>query len=43
LIALAGWLFVLGTAGLYVLLLSLGVVVSGILAFGLREVVVRRQ
>jgi len=42
LIALVGWLYVLGTADWKVLLLSLGVVVSGILAFALREAVVRR-
>lgn len=42
LIALSGWLFVLGTAGWQVLLLSLGVVVSGVLAFGLREAIVKR-
>ena len=42
LIALCGWLYVLGTADRLVLLLSLTVVVSGVLAFGLREAVVRR-
>jgi len=33
LLALAGWLFVLGTADWFVLLLSLGVVVSGVIVF----------
>ena len=43
LIALAGWLYILRTADLHVLLLSLGVLISGILAFALREAVVRRS
>lgn len=42
LIALAGWLFVLGTAGWQILLLSLGVVVSGVLAFAVRQAIERR-
>jgi hypothetical protein len=33
LIALAGWLFVLGTAKRHILELSLGVILSGVLAF----------
>jgi amino acid transporter len=37
LIALVGWLFVLGTAGWQILLLSLAVVVSGVLAFAVRQ------
>lgn len=43
LIALAGWLFVLGTAKRQVLLLSLWVVVSGVVAFLIWDAVRRRN
>jgi amino acid transporter len=42
LIALVGWLYVLGTADRLVLLLSVGVLVAGVVIFGVREAVVRR-
>jgi amino acid transporter len=38
LVALVGWLFVLGTSDWRVLLLSVGVIVSGVIAFTVREI-----
>lgn len=43
LIALAGWLYVLGTADVRVLSLSLGVVVTGVLAFAVWSTFVHRS
>jgi amino acid transporter len=42
LVALAGWLFVLGTSGRWYLLAGAGVVASGLMAYALREAVARR-
>ena len=43
LIALAGWIFVLATSKPFILLLSLGVFVSGVVAYFVREVMVKQH